>query len=91
MIADAEKYKKDDEAHRERIAALNSLESYCFNMKTMINDEKFADEINVEDKKKITKAIDEAFKWIDSNPVRKKFCYFAFLINIYFRINVLVS
>ena len=40
MVADAEKYKKEDETQRDRIAAKNSLESYCFNMKTSINDDK---------------------------------------------------
>ncbi|CAF3469916.1 unnamed protein product [Rotaria sp. Silwood1] len=34
MVSDAEKYKKEDETQRERISAKNSLESYCFNMKT---------------------------------------------------------
>ncbi|CAF4996958.1 unnamed protein product, partial [Rotaria socialis] len=34
----AEKYKKDNEIRRERITAKNSLESYCFDMKTNILD-----------------------------------------------------
>merc|ERR1711972_844196 len=53
MVSDAEKYKKEDESQRDRIAAKNSLESYCFNMKTTINDEKLADKISDEDKKKV--------------------------------------
>lgn len=40
MVQDAEKYKADDEAQKERIAAKNSLESYAFNMKQTIEDEK---------------------------------------------------
>ena len=42
MVNDAEKYKKDDEAQREKITAKNGLESYCFNMKQTIEDEKLA-------------------------------------------------
>ena len=33
MVNDAEKYRAEDEKQKERIAAKNSLESYCFNMK----------------------------------------------------------
>lgn len=72
MVADAEKHKKDDETQRDRISAKNSLESYCFNMKTTINDEKLADKIDADDKKKITEAIEEALKWMDTNQLAEK-------------------
>merc|ERR1712130_1015764 len=37
---DADKFKAEDEKQKERIAAKNSLESYCFNMKSTIDDDK---------------------------------------------------
>merc|ERR1719479_589926 len=37
MLADAEKYKADDDHQKERITAKNSLESYCFNMKSTVS------------------------------------------------------
>jgi hypothetical protein len=37
MIADAEKYKKEDNIHQERMSAKNSLESFCFHIKQTIN------------------------------------------------------
>uniref|UniRef100_A0A914Z771 Heat shock protein 70 n=1 Tax=Panagrolaimus superbus TaxID=310955 RepID=A0A914Z771_9BILA len=40
MVQEAEKYKGEDEAQRERVSAKNGLESYCFNMKQTIEDEK---------------------------------------------------
>lgn len=40
MVQEAEKYKADDEAQKDRIAAKNALESYAFNMKQTIDDEK---------------------------------------------------
>ncbi len=52
MVNDAEKYKKDDEAQRERITAKNSLESYCFNMKQSIENEGVASKISAGDKAK---------------------------------------
>merc|ERR1739849_43013 len=33
--------KAEDEKQKERITAKNGLESYCFNMKTTVEDEKF--------------------------------------------------
>jgi L1 cell adhesion molecule like protein len=69
MVSDAEKYKKEDETQRDRIAAKNSLESYCFNMKTTINDEKLADKIDADDKKKITDTIEDTLKWMETNQV----------------------
>lgn len=40
MVQEAEKYKNEDESQRERVSAKNSLESYCFNMKQTVEDEK---------------------------------------------------
>jgi len=40
MVNDAEKFKAEDEVQKERIAAKNGLESYCFNMKATVDDEK---------------------------------------------------
>merc|ERR1711892_461582 len=43
MVNDAEKYKDDDNKQKDRISAKNGLESYCFNMKSTIEDEKVKD------------------------------------------------
>merc|ERR1712079_37953 len=52
MVNEAEKFKDDDNKQKERISAKNGLESYCFNMKTTIEDEKMADKISAADKQK---------------------------------------
>merc|ERR1739846_237516 len=69
MVNDAEKFKADDEKQKERIAAKNGLESYCFNMKTTIDDEKLKDKISEDDMKKINDKCDEAIKWLDANQL----------------------
>merc|ERR1711894_651579 len=38
MVSDAEQYKAEDEKQKERISAKNSLESYCFNMKSTLDE-----------------------------------------------------
>merc|ERR1711900_24665 len=69
MVNDAEKFKADDEKQKERISSKNGLESYCFNMKTTIEDEKVKDEISEDDMKKINDKCDEAIKWLDANQL----------------------
>jgi len=69
MVNDAEKFKADDEKQKERISAKNGLESYCFNMKTTLDDEKVKDKISEDDRKAITDKCDEAIKWLDSNQL----------------------
>merc|ERR1711944_263476 len=72
MVSDAEKFKAEDEIQKEKIAAKNSLESYCFNMKSTVEDEKFKDKISDTDKKSIVEKCDEAIKWLDANQTAEK-------------------
>merc|ERR1712173_241064 len=69
MVNDAEKFKAEDEKQKERIAAKNGLESYCFNMKSTINDEKLKDKILEEDKRVISSKCEDAVNWLDSNQL----------------------
>merc|ERR1712084_66571 len=72
MVAEAEKYAAEDEAQKSRIEAKNGLESYVFNMKQSIEDEKVADKISEEDKKAVKDKCDEAVAWIDANQTAEK-------------------
>jgi len=72
MVQEAEKYKTDDDAQRERISAKNALESYCFNMKSTVEDDKVKDKLSESDRKSITEACDNAIKWLDSNQLADK-------------------
>jgi len=69
MVNDAEKFKDEDNKQKDRISAKNGLESYCFNMKTTIDDEKMADKISADDKKLISDKCDDAIKWLDANQL----------------------
>jgi L1 cell adhesion molecule like protein len=72
MLADAEKYKKEDEAQRERISAKNSLESYCFNMKDSINNDQISSKLSTDDKSKINETIESTLKWMEINQLADK-------------------
>merc|ERR1712023_203462 len=59
MVQEAEKYKAEDEKQKSVIAAKNSLESYCFNMKSTVEDEKLKDKITEADKNMILEKCNE--------------------------------
>merc|ERR1711915_413070 len=69
MVNDAEKFKADDDKQRERITAKNNLESYCFSMKSTLDEEKVKDKISDDDKRKIVDKCDEAIRWLDTNQL----------------------
>ena len=69
MVQDAEKYKSEDEEHKKKVEAKNSLENYAYNMRNTIRDEKIASKLAADDKKKIEDAIDAAISWLDANQL----------------------
>ncbi|CAG5114970.1 unnamed protein product, partial [Candidula unifasciata] len=69
MVNDAEKYKNEDEKQKARISAKNALESYCFHMKSTIEDEKLKDKLNADDRKTISDKCSEVIAWLDANQL----------------------
>lgn len=53
MVHEAEKFKSEDDKIRKRIEAKNGLESYCFQMKNTLTDEKLSSKFTADDKKTI--------------------------------------
>ncbi|KAG5447289.1 Heat shock cognate 71 kDa protein [Clonorchis sinensis] len=72
MVADAEKYKADDENQRDRVAAKNALESYAYSMKQTVEDEKVKDKISESDRKLISDKCSEVISWVDGNQTAEK-------------------
>lgn len=72
MVKNAESYREEDEKQRDRVTAKNSLESYAFNMKSTVEDEKLKDKISAEDKQKILDKCNEVIRWLDSNQLAEK-------------------
>merc|ERR1712002_824487 len=69
MVKDAEKFKGEDDKQKERISAKNGLESYCFNMKSTMDDEKIKGKISEDEKKIVVNKCDQALNWLDSNQL----------------------
>merc|ERR1712137_1420127 len=72
MVSDAEKFRSEDEKQRECVSAKNALESYCFNMKSTVEDEKFKDKLSDADKTTILDKCNEIIKWLDANQLAEK-------------------
>jgi len=72
MVNDAEKYKAEDEAVAQRVQAKNALESYAYNLRNSIQDEKIATKIEAADKEKLDKIINETIEWLDHNQEATK-------------------
>ncbi|XP_047490624.1 heat shock 70 kDa protein cognate 4-like [Penaeus chinensis] len=72
MVNEAEKYRSEDEQQRERITSKNNLESYCFNMKSTVEDDKFKDKIPDADRETIISKCNETIQWLDSNQLAEK-------------------
>ena len=66
MVAEAEKFKAEDDAAAERIHAKNGLESYAYNLRNSLNEEAFASKLDAADKEKLQGAIDETITWLDN-------------------------
>ena len=67
MVAEAERYKQQDEAVRKKVEAKNGLESYAYNLKNTLNDEKIRDKVSAEDRSTIEGKVQEVTKWLESN------------------------
>merc|ERR1712235_184930 len=72
MVQEAEKYKAEDDVQRDKVSSKNSLESYAFNMKSTVEDEKLAGKISDEDKTKILEKCNEVISWLDKNQTAEK-------------------
>jgi len=72
MVNEAEKYAAEDDIQRTKIQAKNGFESYIFNVKQTIEDEKLKDKISSEDRATIEKTTTELLAWLDANQLGEK-------------------
>merc|ERR1711907_114966 len=72
MVAEAEKFKAEDESNKAKIEAKNGLENYCFTMRNTLQEEKLKDKFEGDDKDKIEKAVQETLDWLDKSQLAEK-------------------
>jgi len=71
MVEEAEKYKADDDALREKIESKNKLEAYIYQLKTRVSTECK----DVEQKKNMEDQLNEYTTWLDAHPTEDKDVY----------------
>jgi L1 cell adhesion molecule like protein len=74
MVQEAEKYKAQDDALREKVDAKNKFESYLYQLKSSVCGE-LKDKLSSDDKSKIDDAIKESESWLDCHPNDEKDLY----------------
>ncbi|KRY91634.1 Heat shock 70 kDa protein [Trichinella pseudospiralis] len=72
MVREADQYKQEDEKQRDRIQAKNGLESYAFNVKSTVEDEKLKDKISESDRKAVLSKCEEVLRWLETNQLAEK-------------------
>jgi L1 cell adhesion molecule like protein len=74
MVEEAERYKQEDEAVREKVEAKNSLESTLYQLKTSVTDEKgeLAGKLGEDDKKSLLDKITEVENWSFADSYTKE-------------------
>ena len=75
MINEAEKYREDDAKQREIIKVKNNLESLCFNIKSVIDnddDKNNSLKLTADDKLSIKRKIEDTLKWLEVNTLAEK-------------------
>jgi len=72
MVQEAEQYKAEDDANKNRVESKNGLENYCYSLKSSIEGEEVKDKIPEDDKNTLLDAINETTSWLDANQTGEK-------------------
>lgn len=72
IVADAEKYKSEDEARLAKITARNELESYAFQVKSSLGEEKLKEKLSEDERTTVENKVEEVLNWVDDNFGAKK-------------------
>ncbi|XP_023178237.2 heat shock 70 kDa protein cognate 1 [Drosophila hydei] len=72
MVNEAESYRQADDEQRQRIDAKNQLESYCFHIRSTLDDEQLRSRISDADRQTIVQKCDETISWLDANQLAEK-------------------
>lgn len=72
MVADAKKYKEEDERQRETITARNSLENYAFGVKHAVEDSNAENKLCSAEIETAKSKAKEVIDWLDRNSLAEK-------------------
>jgi len=67
MVADADKFKAQDDAAREQVEKKNEYENYCYQMKKTLEEPKLREHFTDEDKSTIEATANEGLQFLEGN------------------------
>ena len=68
MVAEAERFKNEDDQVRQKVEAKNALQSYAYNVKSSLSDVTLSEKFESEDKAMIEQKVGEVIQWLEGNP-----------------------
>ena len=66
-VADANKYKEEDELMKKKVIWKNDLENMAYQIRNLLDDPIISNKIDDADKTKMRKKINETVNWMDKN------------------------
>ncbi|CAJ1421900.1 unnamed protein product [Effrenium voratum] len=69
MVQEAEKFRAEDEASKQKIEAKNGLENYCFTMRNTLNEEKLKDKFEAVIRRRSSLRCKTPLDWLDKNQL----------------------
>jgi L1 cell adhesion molecule like protein len=72
MVHDAETYKADDEAYKQKLDAKNSLEGLALSLRNSLSDDKISSTLPKADKEIAEVAVKKTMDWLDQNREAEK-------------------
>ncbi|XP_033228143.1 heat shock protein 68-like isoform X1 [Belonocnema kinseyi] len=70
MLAEAERYRDQDQQQREKVEARNKIESYIFSVKQAVQDS--GDRLTDSDKRSVMDLCEATVSWLDNNTLAEK-------------------
>lgn len=70
MIAEAERYKEDDDRQKDRVQSKNRLETYVYGVKQSVEEN--GGKLGASDKNRVVKECQACIKWLDENQTAEK-------------------
>jgi len=72
MVAEAEGFAAEDEAHRARIEARNGLEAFTYQVKQALDDPALQGKVPDDDTAAVKAKVEETLAWLDANQTAEK-------------------
>jgi len=67
MVEESEKFKAEDDKQKEKVEVKNQLESYCFNIKSTLEDNAMKEKISEAERNAALEMCNDTISWLDKN------------------------